>query len=122
MTTKSLEANVRAWKAWRRKQAKPRLICAYAVASGHFWRGAPGELTLARTEPFRRGQGPIRVTAQPLVRVDGKRPRKWVLRPMEVDEEGWLAVRLPKEMPRGLYLWRLCVGPAASNPALFFVA
>lgn len=120
MMTQTIEKHVRARRA--RRAAKPHLIYAYAVGSGYFWRGVPGELTLARTEPFRRNQGRIRVVAEPLVRVSGRRGGTWVLRPLEVNEEGWLTLRLSRQMPRGLYLWRLCVGHATSNPALFFVA
>ncbi len=121
MTSQAVEEKVRAGSA-RRRAAKPHLIYVYAVGSGHFWRGAPGELTLVRADPFRRGLGGIRVVAQSVVRMDGARPRTWTLRPQEVNEEGWLTVRLPKQMPRGLYLWRIRVGRTVSNPALFFVA
>ncbi len=120
MMTQTIEKHVRARRA--RRTAKPHLIYAYAVRSSYFWRGVPGELTLARTEPFQRAQGRIRVVAEPLVQMGGKRGGTWVLRPLEVNEEGWLTLRLPRQMARGLYLWRLCVGHATSNPALFFVA
>ena len=100
---------------------EPDIAWAYALKSERLWHGRPGERILLRTAPIPRRAGPIRVAAQTILAPHPGARRRWTLRPEEVDEEGWLLVRLPRNLPRGLHLWRLCVDGHAGRPCVFFV-
>lgn len=101
-----------------------QLLCAYSVRQERFWRCAPGELLLLRTDPLPRGAPPPRLGLRPLP-LGPRRAcagRRRTLRPQEVDEEGLILLRLPPTLKRGLYLLRLCLGPRASAPRLLIVS
>lgn len=97
-----------------------RIVCALGVRRGTFWRCGAGEPLLLRTGPWPRGVGPVRVSVR--VAFGQGQGRRLALKPAEVDEEGLVLVRLPRDLAPALLSVRLCVGGLAGPAALITVS
>lgn len=100
----------------------PEIVYACSLTTFRPWRGEPGALLLLRTTPFPRTCGPVRLSVRVALCGDRRAPKRFTLRPEQVDEEGLILVRLPKRPTRALLAIRLCVGPFAGPKRMVLVS
>ncbi len=87
----------------------PEIIWAFNPVTCRAWEVAPGGWLLIKTAPIPRSCGALRLSVRVTLGAREGAMNRFALRPEQVDEEGLLLFRFPKEMSaHALLTVRLC--------------
>lgn len=87
----------------------PEILWAFNPVNCHVWDIAPGGWLLVKTAPIPRSCGALRLSVRVALGASSGALTRFTLRPEQVDEEGLLLFRFPKQIPEhALLAVRLC--------------